>query len=122
EYAYLEHPKEIWDAAAAVTLHDGKFRVGSTPNGVGNDFHLFWTRPEMHAGWNMHEFPIERAIADGMKINIEDCWKMAKGDERLFDQFFRCRFLDGQEQYIPSGLIDEACVDSTYCRDGEDYA
>lgn len=122
EFAYLDRPAEIWDAAAAVTLHAGKFRVGSTPNGVGNDFHMFWSRPEKNRGWSKHEFPIERAIADGMRVDIDDCWKMAKGDPRLFDQFFRCSFLDGEQQYIPSHLIKQCEVESTFCYEGHDYA
>lgn len=119
EFAYLERPAEIWDAAAAVTLHDGKFRVGSTPNGVGNDFHAFWTQHEKHRGWNRHEFPIERAIADGMRVNIDDCWSMAKGDPRLFDQFFRCSFLGGELQYVPTELVTAASVDDLYTFEGD---
>lgn len=119
EYAYLEKPEEIWDAAAAVTLHSGKFRVASTPNGVGNSFHKLLTDPKANRGWTMHEFPIERAIADGMRVNLEDCWTMAKGDPRIFDQLFRCKFLDGEVQYIPSDLVYEASVDDLYTYEGD---
>jgi phage FluMu gp28-like protein len=65
---------------------------------------------------------LERAVAEGMNVNLDDCWAMAKGDERLFDQFFRCSFLDGEEQYIPSRLIEQCRVDDTTCRIGDDYA
>ncbi len=119
EFAYLEKPSEIWDAAAAVTLHDGKFRVASTPNGVGNDFHGFWSNEKQHRGWTMHEFPIERAIADGMQVDIDDCWTMAKGDPRIFDQLFNCKFLDGAVQYIPSNLVNDASVNDLYTYEGE---
>lgn len=119
EFAYLERPAEIWDAAAAVTLHAGKFRVASTPNGVGNEFHGLCTNPKANRGWTYHEFPIERAIADGMHVDLDDCWKMAKGDPRIFDQLFRCQFLDGAAQYIDSGLVNAASVDNLYTYEGE---
>lgn len=122
EFGYLERPAEIWDAAAAVTLHDGKFRVGSTPNGVGNDFHSFWSNPIKNRGWSKHEFPIERAIADGMRVDIDDCWKMARGDTRLFDQLFRCQFLGGNLQYIPSEFVEAASVSDLYTYEGEYFA
>jgi phage FluMu gp28-like protein len=119
EFAYLERPAEIWDAAAAVTLHDGKFRVGSTPNGVGNDFYNFWTKAHQNAGWHKHEFPLERAIAEGMRVSIDDCWRMAKGDPRIFDQLFNCKFLDGELQYIGSDLIEAASVNDLYTFEGD---
>lgn len=122
EYAYLEKPQEIWDAAAAVTLHAGKFRVASTPNGVGNEFHHFWSRERSHRGWTMHEFPLDRAIADGMRVSVDDCWKMAKGDPRIFDQLFNCKFLDGSIQYISSELVADASVDDLYTWEGEYFA
>jgi phage FluMu gp28-like protein len=119
EFAYLEKPGEIWDAAAAVTLHDGKFRVGSTPNGVGNDFYNFWNQPKQNKGWNKHEFPLERAIAEGMRVSLDDCWKMAKGDPRIFDQLFNCKFLDGELQFIATEFIAAASVDDLYTFEGE---
>lgn len=119
EFAYLEKPAEIYDAAAAVTLHSGKLRVASTPNGVGNEFHNLCTSEKANHGWTAHEFPIERAIADGMRVDIADCWTMAKGDPRIFDQLFRCQFLDGAAQYIDSGLVNDASVDDLYAHEGE---
>ncbi len=122
EYGYLENSKKVWDGAAAVTLHAGRMRVGSTPNGVGNDWHSLWSNPTQNKGWVPHEFPLQRAIADGMNVDIDACWKMAKGDPRLFSQLFECKFLDGMDQYIPTELISAAEVDNLRTYEGEYYA
>lgn len=122
EYGYLENSKKVWDGAAAVTLHDGRMRVGSTPNGIGNDWHGLWTNPIQNKGWLKHEFPLQRAIADGMNVDIEACWKMAKGDPRLFSQLFECKFLDGMDQYVSTDLISAAETDDLYTYDGEYFA
>jgi phage FluMu gp28-like protein len=108
EFAYQQHPDEIWDAALAVTMHGYKARVASTPNGTGNEFHRLLTDPKANRGWVLHEIPLQRALDDGMRVDIETCWKIAKGDPRLFDQLFNCKFLDADQQYIPSVLIDAA--------------
>lgn len=120
EFAYQERAEAVWDAAAAVTALGGKIRIASTPNGVGNSFHQLWTinRP----GWSKHEIPIERAVADGYPLDMERCWSIAKGDARLFDQLFRCKFLDGQAQYIPSAAVGECSADDLYVHDAECYA
>lgn len=111
EFAYLDHPERVYDAAAGSALHGGRLRIASTPNGVGNEFHRLWTSEEAHRGWSLHEFPLTLAIADGMPVNVEDCWKLAKGDKRLFAQMFECSFLDGELQYLPTELILEAAID-----------
>jgi phage FluMu gp28-like protein len=122
EFAYLARPKEVWDGAAAVTLHGYRMRVASTPNGVGNEFHRLATDPVQHSGWAIHEIPIQRAIADGMRVDISRCWKMAKGDRRLYSQLFECKFLDGQLQYIPTDAIEACKRSDLYTYDGEYYA
>jgi phage FluMu gp28-like protein len=121
EHAYQQHEAKVWDAALAVTMHGFSARVASTPNGVGNGFHNLWKNAES-LGWVKHEIPLDRALADGMAVNLADCWKMAKGDPRLFDQFFKCKFLDGELQYIPSILIDECSSDDLQTSDGAYFA
>lgn len=111
EFAYHQHPERVWDAALAVTMHGFCARVTSTPNGVGNEFHALWSDPEKNRGWARHEISLDRALGDGMRVSTDDCWKMAKGDPRIFDQLFRCKFLDGELQYLPTSLIRSAEVD-----------
>jgi phage FluMu gp28-like protein len=123
EYAYLMDPEKVWDGASAVTMHGFRLRVASTPNGVGNSFHGLITDPKQHAGYALHTIPIQRAIDDGMRIDMDRCWKMAKGDPRIFDQLFNCKFIDGQQQYIPTAAINECSVDDCYVwGQGEYYA
>lgn len=123
EFAYLKHPDKIWDGAAAVTMHGYRMRVTSTPNGVGDAFHALVTDPKRNAGWVKFEFPLKRALEEGMNtINLDACWTMAHGDPRLFAQLFECSFLDGQDQYIPTELILEAAHDETFVPEGDVFA
>lgn len=108
EFAYQEHAQKVWDAAAAVTMLGGRIRVASTPNGVGNDFHLLWRRALASEAWSTHEVPIQRAVDQGYPVDLKKCRELAKGDDRLFDQLFNCAFLDGELQYLPTSLI-ESC-------------
>jgi phage FluMu gp28-like protein len=123
EFAYHDHPDKVWDAAAPITLHGSlRMRVGSTPNGVGNQFHNLWTNPEASGGWWGHEIPLEMAQADGMEIDLEHCWSLARGDPRVFDQMFRCKFLDAEQQYIPTAAVAACSSSNCYTWDGEYYA
>lgn len=124
EFAYQEHAGAVWDAAAAVTMLGGRMRVASTPNGVGNDFANLWKKAADPAfGWARHEIPIQRAIDDGYPVDVQKCWALAKGDPRLFDQLFNCKFLDGEAQYIPTHAIEACSEDVTIIPGGgECYA
>lgn len=108
EFAYHKRPTEVWDAALAITLLGFKARVASTPNGVGNEFHELCTDPAVNDGWAIHEIPIDVATSQGYPVDIDKCWKIAKGDPRIFDQLFKCKFLDNVGQYFPSDLLKAA--------------
>jgi phage FluMu gp28-like protein len=115
EFAYHEHPENVWDAALAVTTHGFSARVLSTPNGVGNLFHQLITElgspnPKSDKEWKTYLTTIDDAIADGMDIDLEFCWSMARNDPRVFDQLFRGVFLDGNLQYLPTELLARAAV------------
>jgi phage FluMu gp28-like protein len=111
EFAYYENRKKIWDAALAITLLGFRARVSSTPNGVGNEFHQLITDPQVSEGWSKHEIPIHEAIRWGYPVDLDKCWKLAKGDPRLFGQLFECKFLDGELQYIPTEFVERARED-----------
>ena len=121
EYGYQEHASDVWDAAAAVTMLGYRMRVASTPNGVGNDFHNLWRSigNGKVKNWVPHEIPLQQAVAEGYPVNIDECWDLAKGDARLFDQLFNCKFLDGSAQYLPTAAIDAASLDDLYTYEGE---
>lgn len=125
EFAYHQHPGKVWDGAAATTTHGYRLRVMSTPNGVGNEWHDLVTNPVAHEGYSRHEVTLEQAITQGLKVDIEECWRIARGDPRIFDQFFRCKFLDNNLQYIPSEFLKDALEDydpADLGDDGDNYA
>ncbi len=124
EFAFQEHEAKVWDAAAAITLLGSlKLRVASTPNGVGNEFHGLVKRAKADgSSWSLHEIPIQTAIDQGYPVDIKKCWEIAKGDQRLFDQLFNCKFLDGEQQYIPTEAIDYCAQDYPDDGQGECYA
>jgi phage FluMu gp28-like protein len=120
EAAYYEHPEEVWDGASATVFHGYRMRVISTPNGVGNLFHSLVTG-DAGKGYMIHQTTLDEARADGLKIDDETCWKMARGDPRLYAQLFQCSFLDAELQYIPTEYID-ACSGEIATGDGDHYA
>jgi phage FluMu gp28-like protein len=122
EYAYHINPEKVWDGASAVTMHQGRMRVMSTPNGVGNLFHRLATDPKQHAGWRIHRVTIDAAREQGLRVDDAELWKMARGDPRVYDQLFRCSFLDADEQYIPTSLVAACSVPDTAQAKGQCYA
>jgi phage FluMu gp28-like protein len=118
EYAYQPHSAEVWDASAAATTLGYRLRVVSTPNGSGNDFAELWQRAlDPDTGWAPHEIPVETAIAQGYPVDEAELWEKAKGDPRLYDQLYRCKFIDTELQYIPSDLF-AACFAGEVLADG----
>lgn len=113
--------EEIWDAASAVVMHGYALRAISTPNGTGNLFHELATNPAATRGWSRHQISIDDARTDGMRVNDAELWAMAHGDPRVFAQLFRCSFLDGAEQYLPSAAIHAAITDPMPEVEGECY-
>jgi phage FluMu gp28-like protein len=107
EFAYHQDPIGIRDAAFPMAMRGGwRIRIVSTPNGAQGLFHELVTAPPR--GWSLHRIPLERAIADGLEVDLDALWSLCGGDERVFNQWFRCAFLDGDLQYIPTHLADAA--------------
>lgn len=107
EFAYHADPELIRDAAFPIaTRGDWKVRVLSTPNGASGLFHEWATAP--HHGWAMHTTTIDDARAQGLSVDMDALWALTGGDERLFDQWFRCAFLDAELQYLQTSIVDAA--------------
>lgn len=119
EFAYHSDPDSVFDGASGTVLHGYRMRIVSTPNGVGNKFHSIWTKPRK--GWSKHATTLEQAIDQGLAVNLEECWDLAFGDQRIFDQLYRCSFLDNALQYIPDRLIESSLAPSCAVQ-GEYYA
>lgn len=110
EFAYYQRPRQVWDGAGGTVLHGYKLRVLSTPNGIGNLFHQIYTDPGINDGYTLHKVTLDEAREQGLSVNLDDCWKQARGDPRVFDQLFRCSFLDDAEQYLPTDIVLRAVV------------
>lgn len=123
EFAYHEHTGKVWDASAAATTLGYRIRVISTPNGAGNDFADLWERAQdPSTGWSPHEIALQRAIDEGYPVDLKECWELAKGDPRLFDQLYNCQFLDTELQYIPTELLGAAFKVPWTAGDGVNFA
>jgi phage FluMu gp28-like protein len=110
EYAYTgTNAAKIWDAASAAVMHGYSLRVASTPNGAAGPFYELITNSKQNEGWTIWKTTIDEAIADGMTVDLEECWKMARHDPRTFDQLFRCSFLNSDEQYLQPHIV-EPCI------------
>lgn len=108
EAAYYKNPspEKVIESAFGATTHKGyRIRILSTPNGVGNKF-FDLCKDSAKLGYRLHSITIEQAIADGIEVNLDDCWKKASMDPRIFGQMYGCSFLDSEFQYISTSLID----------------
>jgi phage FluMu gp28-like protein len=107
EFAYHSDPEGIWDAAAAIAARgDYAIDIVSTPNGASGLFYEWHQRPP--EGWFSDEVSVDRAIREGCRVDIAKLWDLAGHDERIFAQWYRCVFLDGTLQYIPTAMVDRA--------------
>jgi phage FluMu gp28-like protein len=116
EYAYQQDQQAVWDAAIAASTHGFKVRICSTPNGIGDIWHQLCTElghadEQNPKGWLIYQTTINDAVADGMRIDMEEAWDMARHDQRIFDQLFMGVFLDGDMQYFQTDLLDRATVE-----------
>jgi phage FluMu gp28-like protein len=117
EFAYMQDQAKTWDAALAATMQGYGCRIISTPNGAGDIWHSVCTElgepnPTDEKKWKIYLTTVHQAIESGMKINLDECWEMARHDPRLFKQLFEGGFLDGNFQYIPSDLLRRQTTDA----------
>lgn len=111
EVAYYENTDKVLDASTAAATHGFRVRILSTPNGVGNKFYDI-CKNHKKLGYSYHSYNIEQAIADGLRVTVEDCLADAHGDQRIFNQRYMCSFLDNEYQYIPTEYIDNCAIDN----------
>ncbi len=123
EFGYHgEHAQKVWDGAGGTMTHGGRLRVMSTPNGVGNLWHETFTDPAKHKGYRLFATTMAEAIEDGLPVDLEQCWKQARNDPRVFDQLFNCKFLGGEHQYLPTEAVTDAATDDLYTYEGDYFA
>lgn len=128
EFAYMPNQAATWDSALAATMQGYACRIGSTPNGAGDIWHQVCAElgepdPSDPKKWKIWSVSVHDAIADGMRVDLDECWEMARNDPRVFAQLFECKFLDGNLQYIPSELIKKQLTEGPFpTRDNETWA
>lgn len=112
EFAYHQDPEGIQEGAFAMTTRQNyRVRILSTPNGAQGLFHEWAHGLEKGAGppgWVLHRVTIDDMIAEGMRVDMNHLLALAGGDDRIFDQWYRCMWLDANMQYIPTVLADAA--------------
>ena len=117
EFAFFEKPDETLRAVMpSITnpLRGGlkKFRIISTPNGIGNRFHdlckaaiPFGTGATPGKGqWSFHKVTIWDAVAQGLPIDPEEI-RLALNDPEGWAQEYECQFLDQAAVLLPYDLI-----------------
>jgi len=107
EFAYHLDPKKIRDAAFPIALRgDWRVRVFSTPNGATGLFYDMASR--LGRGWVRHEVTLDDAVSEGVPVDREAAYTLASHDERVIDQWYRCKFLDVDLQYYPTAWLERA--------------
>jgi phage FluMu gp28-like protein len=108
EAAYFLDPEGIRDATLPIAVtNDYLYRQISTPNGATGDFYDKISNPP--PGWVVRQVDIDQAAAAGFKVDRETLFHtVAGGDERLFGQWFGCKFLDADLQYYPTAMVQAA--------------
>lgn len=108
EAAYFLDPDGIRDATLPIAVTNNYlYRLVSTPNGATGDFYEKVTNPPI--GWQVYSVDIDQAAQAGFKVDRETLFHtVAGGDERLFGQWFGCRFLDADLQYYPTAMVQAA--------------
>jgi phage FluMu gp28-like protein len=123
EFAFFEKPDETLRAVMpSITnpLRGGlkKFRIISTPNGIGNKFHdlckaaLPFGSPELARAiaekrkgvWSLHKVTIWDAVSQGLPIDPEEI-RLALNDPEGWAQEYECEFLDQASVLLPYELI-----------------
>ena len=108
EFAFAPNAAQIWDAASGAVMHGYKMRVMSTPCGASGEFYKLVTDSKQNAGWAIWRTTVDDAIREGMHVDLAECWSMARNDRRVFDQLFRCSFLNSDEQYLSNEIVEAA--------------
>lgn len=107
EFAFHDHPEEIWQAIfPTVTNHlnggPKKLRIISTPNGQGNFFHKFWNESST---FSKHKVTIHDALAHNLTLDL-DLLRQSILDSDSWAQEYECQFLDQSSVLLPYELVE----------------
>ena len=110
EFAYHDNPDQIWagifPSVSNEIAFQYKVRIGSTVAGKNNKF---WKLlDERDSEYSKHIVTVERAVRDGMPINIERLRK-AVNDDDIWRQEYMCEPVDAASTLLPYDLL-KACT------------
>lgn len=111
EFAFHEHPEEIWGAVYPTITNplksELKVRVISTPNGKNNKFYDLWANDDTI--FNKHRTTIHEAKDQGFSIDIETI-RRGFDSEKKWQQEYECVFLSdaGEETIFTDAIITGA--------------
>lgn len=122
EFAYHDRPDEIWagifPAVSNELAFQYKVRIGSTVAGKNNKF---WRLLEdRENGYSKHVITVERAVRDGMPLNIPELRK-AVNDDDIWRQEYMCEPVDAATTLFPYELLS-ACTSGSASTEFDDYA
>ncbi|MBI4822653.1 MAG: hypothetical protein HY805_00255 [Nitrospirae bacterium] len=117
EFAFHKDSREIWRAMYPTVTRGYKVRVTSTPNGKQNMFYELWNlggqkgdlEKEGQGGFSKHKTDIYDAVAEGLKVDIEQL-RQGIGDPDSWAGEFECRFVDEATAFITYEMIT-SCED-----------
>ena len=104
EMAFWQQPEECWQAIVPTILNQisggGKnIVICSTPLGRNSLFYELCQRAKDEDGWNYFQTTIHQAIADGLKVDLEQLRKLIP-DPNQFAQEFECQFAESSSQLV----------------------
>jgi phage FluMu gp28-like protein len=105
EFAFHEDPDGIWKAIYPSISNPIKgikrIRIVSTPNGLANKFADLMLKPN---NWSKHTVTIYDAVAQGLKVNIEEL-RAGLDDPEAWAQEYECQFIDQASVLLPYDLL-----------------
>ena len=122
EFAFHTDAGAIWRAMYPAISRGYKVRVASTPNGKGGMFHRLWEQAD---GFSHHKVDVHDAVAEGLKVDIEQL-RQGVADPEAWAQEFMCQFVDESTAWLPFDEItacqnDEAGADGQISPAGGEY-
>ena len=109
EFAFHDHPDEIWKAVFPSISLGHNIRIISTPNGLGNRFAEMWNEPK--GPWSKHRITAPEAADAGLPINLDEIYE-GLNDDIAWRQEYLCEFVDEATAWLPYDLIRN-CEDET---------
>jgi phage FluMu gp28-like protein len=106
EFAFHQDSRAIWKALFPVISNGYKLRVTSTPNGKANKFYELMTAPEENNPWSRHVVDIYRAVADGLRRDVDEL-KAGLNDDDAWAQEYELKWLDEASAWLSYELINQ---------------